>query len=263
MVSRSFHTTSATSHKPKLSYSHPKSSLGFTIVELLIVVVVIAILAAITIVAYNGIQNRAKASALQTATKQAYTKVQTYAVQNAEAYPSSLATAGLAPSDGNTYQYHVNNAVSPKKFCVSASKDTVGYFMTNTQTTPQQGTCYEQNLVSTNIADWESGDYSQATGNPISSPTRVRHIGLVAVEPGIGYLFNTNAGGYSFVVRGYAADQSFTTSIGGVSSGAVLSIPAGVYYLAVGVYGSGSATFSSYTQDFNNGTIVPTITRSL
>ena len=42
---------------------------GFTIVELLIVIVVIGILAAITIVAYNGIQNRAKdtqtASALQ------------------------------------------------------------------------------------------------------------------------------------------------------------------------------------------------------
>lgn len=35
---------------------------GFTIVELLIVVVVIAILAAITIVAYNGIQNRAAVS---------------------------------------------------------------------------------------------------------------------------------------------------------------------------------------------------------
>lgn len=36
---------------------------GFTIVELLIVVVVIAILAAITIVSYNGITNRANAAA--------------------------------------------------------------------------------------------------------------------------------------------------------------------------------------------------------
>jgi prepilin-type N-terminal cleavage/methylation domain-containing protein len=36
---------------------------GFTIVELLIVVVVIAILAAITIVSYNGIQQRAKLAA--------------------------------------------------------------------------------------------------------------------------------------------------------------------------------------------------------
>lgn len=38
---------------------------GFTIVELLIVIVVIGILAAITIVAYNGVQTRAKASSTQ------------------------------------------------------------------------------------------------------------------------------------------------------------------------------------------------------
>lgn len=36
-----------------------KKQTGFTIVELLIVIVVIGILAAITIVAYNGVQNRA------------------------------------------------------------------------------------------------------------------------------------------------------------------------------------------------------------
>ena len=38
---------------------------GFTIVELLIVIVVIAILAAISIVAYNGIQQRGKDSKVQ------------------------------------------------------------------------------------------------------------------------------------------------------------------------------------------------------
>lgn len=41
------------------------SNKGFTIVELLIVVVVIAILAAITIVAYNGITYRSKVSMVQ------------------------------------------------------------------------------------------------------------------------------------------------------------------------------------------------------
>lgn len=44
---------------------HTQQKSGFTIVELLIVIVVIGILAAITIVAYNGIQTKAKSSAVQ------------------------------------------------------------------------------------------------------------------------------------------------------------------------------------------------------
>lgn len=42
----------------------PSIGRGFTIVELLIVIVVIGILAAVTVVAYNGITQRAKASAI-------------------------------------------------------------------------------------------------------------------------------------------------------------------------------------------------------
>lgn len=45
-------------------FSSHKKHTGFTIVELLIIIVVIGILAAITIVAYNGIQDRARATAL-------------------------------------------------------------------------------------------------------------------------------------------------------------------------------------------------------
>lgn len=46
-----------------MSFKNIKANQGFTIVELLIVVVVIAILAAITIVSYNGITKQANASA--------------------------------------------------------------------------------------------------------------------------------------------------------------------------------------------------------
>jgi prepilin-type N-terminal cleavage/methylation domain-containing protein len=57
---------------------------GFTIVELLIVIVVIGILAAISIVAYNGIQDRAEASKTAAAI-QAYKKaLQLYKIENGQ-----------------------------------------------------------------------------------------------------------------------------------------------------------------------------------
>jgi prepilin-type N-terminal cleavage/methylation domain-containing protein len=49
----------------KTLQSHPSTQRGFTIVELLIVIVVIGILAAITIVAYNGVQTRAQNAKIQ------------------------------------------------------------------------------------------------------------------------------------------------------------------------------------------------------
>ena len=51
-----------------------KTISGFTIVELLIVIVVIAILAAISVVAYTGVQERAQISKAQSNLKQIYTE---------------------------------------------------------------------------------------------------------------------------------------------------------------------------------------------
>lgn len=67
-----------------------KKERGFTIVELLIVIVVIAILAAITIVAYNGIQNRAKASAAQSLANNIAKKAQAFNTLGS-AYPADVA----------------------------------------------------------------------------------------------------------------------------------------------------------------------------
>ena len=61
---------------------------GFTIVELLIVIVVIAILAAITIVAYTGIQSRADDSAVQANLREVGQRVEQFKIENQDVPPN-------------------------------------------------------------------------------------------------------------------------------------------------------------------------------
>lgn len=89
---------------------HSTQLKGFTIVELLIVVVVIAILAAITIVAYNGIQNRAEISAVTTTLDTYVKSFELFKVENSSyplanefgsGYSVCLGTTADYPASGN------------------------------------------------------------------------------------------------------------------------------------------------------------------
>lgn len=73
-----------------------KTKSGFTIVELLIVIVVIGILAAITIVAYNGIQSRARDTQRAQDISTLIKALEIYRINNNGVYP----TATPAGSDG-------------------------------------------------------------------------------------------------------------------------------------------------------------------
>lgn len=84
---------------------------GFTIVELLVVIVIIGILAAITVVAYNGIQNRANDTAVQSDLEMMAKKIKLYNADKG-VYPAGgaqLATLDLKASK-NAYTPYYNGA---------------------------------------------------------------------------------------------------------------------------------------------------------
>lgn len=116
---------------------------GFTIVELLIVIVVIAILAAITIVSFNGIQSRARESQIKNNLTSVY-KILSIERVLTGLYPVSLAAAdsgrGIIAGSDWTYQYSVNNTLSPRTFCVTYVRSGVAYFISELAK-PETGTC--------------------------------------------------------------------------------------------------------------------------
>lgn len=75
---------------------------GFTIVELLIVVVVIAILAAITIVSYNGITTQANAAAAKSFTSTVAKKFEAYQAENGR-YPVVITEVNSSADASRSY----------------------------------------------------------------------------------------------------------------------------------------------------------------
>lgn len=72
-----------------------KTSSGFTLVELIIVIVVIAILASITIVSYNGVTQRANIARAQTTLKQAQQYIELHQIEHNE-YPDNLSGSSIS-----------------------------------------------------------------------------------------------------------------------------------------------------------------------
>jgi len=115
---------------------------GFTIVELLVVIVIIAILASVVIVAYNGITGRAVESAMKADLKGAATTLELDNTRDGS-FPSDAASAnggeGLKASNGNTLSYE------PKTYgyCVTVSNPKSSTTLRIKSTTGQieEGTC--------------------------------------------------------------------------------------------------------------------------
>lgn len=232
---------------------------GFTIVELLIVIVVIAILAAITIVAYNGITQRANASAAQSAVSQAMKKLAVYAVDNAESYPTDLESLGVISGGGVSFQYTANNSTDPKGYCVTATTNGISYYLgknftytsgsTNTinQSNSQTGACPGHsgtgNAAITNFAPNPSIEVNTANLNGpnqatiATSSTRAYRgsQSVLVTMPTARAMGNTGIGVFvptSYVAAGLKPSTTYTAT-------AYVYVPTGTVSIQVSVQGSG------------------------
>lgn len=118
---------------------------GFTIVELLIVIFIIAVLSILTIVVYRGITAKALDSTLQHDASESAKQLVKDNIETGT-YPVSTSAAnngkGLLKSGNNAYQYTVNNS-GTRSFCLTVSNPSSlnTFYVTNNELSPRSGIC--------------------------------------------------------------------------------------------------------------------------
>lgn len=121
----------------------PKNTrIGFTIVELLIVIVVIAILAAITLIAYNGIRERSSNSSVQASVTSLAKKIEAsrFAVDNtSESYPATITNFSEATGGSTTFDYQT--IAASNYYCLTGTQSNTSYYISSIDSTARRGVC--------------------------------------------------------------------------------------------------------------------------
>ncbi|MFO0594567.1 MAG: prepilin-type N-terminal cleavage/methylation domain-containing protein [Myxococcaceae bacterium] len=105
---------------------------GFTLVELMIVVAIIGILAAIAIPNFIRYQARSKQSEVKGNLKSLFTAEKSY-FQEEDAFSICVRKVGFAPERGNRYRYTVNtvDGMVPAEACASVEQRSTAAGLTN------------------------------------------------------------------------------------------------------------------------------------
>lgn len=161
--------------KPKytIAFHCHKSSRGFTIVELLVVVIVIAILAAIVTIAYNGIQTRAAQAIVKDSLANVATAMKAAAVEisSFDTIPSNVK---IAEGVGVALTELTPPATSSNSFCangVHSKYTSIRYHITETGP-PQEGFCSGSVIEESIVGTYPDGILEESLGYvPIEAKT--------------------------------------------------------------------------------------------
>ncbi len=148
-----------------------QGSRGFTIVELLVVIVVIGILAAITIVSYTGITTKANTAAGQSEANAAAAKINIYSVDTAYGMPTTYGSINNSSSNTSYYAAGINFTTASNNVAMStkpAQPDAIDFSLCGTASAAA-ATSYATITVPTGvkIAYWDQGLGSLNTNTSI------------------------------------------------------------------------------------------------
>jgi len=128
---------------------------GFTIVELLVVIVIIGILASITVVSYAGITQKATAATLQSDLKNASTQLEIDKITDG-VYPATKEAAnggkGLKASSGTVFSYTYSSGTDI--YSLTATNKNISYYITSSNTLPIAGVPSAVTMAASFISTW-------------------------------------------------------------------------------------------------------------
>jgi prepilin-type N-terminal cleavage/methylation domain-containing protein len=221
---------------------------GFTIVELLILIVVMGILASITIVAFNGVQQRARAAVVTSDLVNVSKQLALHEIDQRR-FPVTLDEVnnnqGIKASNGTTFQYSAS--ADGSTYCITATKGTTSYKISSDASSPVAGGCAGHgvggNAAITNLVVNPSFETGTSTwsyrwyGNVGGAGTNGR--GTNGGYSGTGYMHKV------WTVAGAGSDNGFNSNFTGGAS--AYPVTAGASYTVSGYMRTNRSDYSART----------------